>query len=67
MNYAPDKRVTVDAPCLLMLKETTAGPHAVVADPTQERPSLQVTWGGHARRVTLPQGPDAGRSVALRQ
>jgi chondroitin AC lyase len=51
-----------DSPCVVL----TCGSGAVVADPTQRITALGLTIDGVRRDVALPQGGDAGRSVAVK-
>jgi chondroitin AC lyase len=55
--------VQADQPCTVLL-DTLAG-RAMVSDPTQTLPSLTLTFGGEQKRVPLPSGGDAGRSMQV--
>ena len=54
-------RVKADAPCLVLVKGTTAQ----VVDPTQKLARLTLTRDGVAREVTLPAGGLAGTPVQV--
>lgn len=56
-------RVTVDAPCVVIADQKAQ--RLFVADPTQRLTELNVTVNGVGRRVMLPQGGEAGRSVQV--
>jgi chondroitin AC lyase len=64
-SYAPGQDLAVDQPCLVMVKETPQGLKVTVADPTQKLKDVNVTCHGKTSRVQLPEGANAGRSVAV--
>jgi len=61
--YAPGKKLEVDRPCLLMMRETGVEPAITVADPTQKETSIVVTLNGKALAFPLPEGLRAGQST----
>lgn len=54
--------LTVDEPCLVHVsfRDRTL---VTIADPSQRLPLAGLSWDGHFARVSLPKGPEAGRSV----
>lgn len=58
------RTVTVDKPCLLVLRRGEGGTTLTVADPTQRLRVLTVTIDGKPVRINLPTGQAAGSSVS---
>lgn len=54
LSYAPNRTVTVEAPCLLLLD--TAAHRAYLSDPLHTRRTLILNLDGNPYEVTLPQG-----------
>lgn len=63
LTYAPGKKLEVDSPCVVMLRETGSDPVLTVADPTQKARSIRVVLNGKTRVFPLPQGTHAGQSA----
>jgi chondroitin AC lyase len=57
--------VTVDHPCLLLLRLMPNGCTATLADPTHKLSMLGLTIGGKAFNTQLPQNVDAGAPFSL--
>lgn len=60
-----DHDIAVDQPCIVVVDAKDELMHVTLADPTQKVKSLRITIDDKPQDVTLPQGGDAGRSVAL--
>jgi chondroitin AC lyase len=60
-----DHDIAVDQPCIVVVDTRDDFLHMTLADPTQKLKSLRITIDDKPQDVALPQGGDAGRSVAL--
>lgn len=63
LEYGPAKKVAVDVPCLVMLREEGSETTVFVADPTQALKTVNITLNGQRLSMQLPQGMYAGQSI----
>lgn len=66
LDYATGRSVAVDSPCLVMIDTSGSAVRVTVADPTHKLKSLGIEIDGKKRDIQLPQGQEAGKSVAVR-
>ena len=64
IELGPNRRLAVDRPCLVLVREHTDGAISVtVSNPANESLTVNVTLGDVTTRFDLPDGPLAGSSV----
>lgn len=65
LDYGANRKLTVSAPCMVMLREGKSQPEILVADPTQKLKTIEIGVNGKTLNVSLPQGMHAGQSSRI--
>ena len=63
LNYANGRNITVNEPCLMMIRNSAQETRLTIADPTQKLKEVCVSLDGKPVHIPLPQGPYAGSST----